>query len=37
IYLLVLTLVLLFAICTALHSRLYSLRPHFSALTVDFH
>ncbi len=33
IFLLALTLVLLFVICTALHSRLYSLRPHYSALT----
>jgi hypothetical protein len=33
VYLLLLTLVLLFAICTALHSRLYSLRPHYSLLT----
>jgi hypothetical protein len=32
-YLLLLTLVLLFAICTALHSRLYSLRPSVSQLT----
>lgn len=32
-YLLLLTLVLLFAVCTALHSRLYSLRPHYSGLT----
>lgn len=33
IFLLSLTLILLFAICTALHSRLYSLRPHYRALT----
>lgn len=33
IFLLVLTLILFFAICTALHSRLFSLRPHHSELT----
>lgn len=33
VYLLVLTLILFFSICTALHSRLYSLRPHHSELT----
>lgn len=33
IFLLVLTLILFFSVCTALHSRLYSLRPHHSQLT----
>lgn len=33
IYLLVLTLILFFSVCTALHSRLFSLRPHHSQLT----
>lgn len=33
IFLLILTLILLFAVCTALHSRLYSLRPHAGQLT----
>ena len=33
IFLLVLTLILFFSVCTALHSRLYSLRPHSSELT----
>ena len=32
-FLLMLTLILLFAVCTALHSRLYSLRPDASQLT----